>query len=329
MTDMKLSKVLKKDIIKHLGITPDRRRKDFKQFIAENGGYNNAIETLKSRLNEKTEFKAKKEVRSKQITIQKEYIERKQNPTARPKRPRTNKKTIEKRNINATTIQKIYRTQKRIDKERNRLFTLEPSKIWNTKFSYDLRNHLPSSEIRHDTETGEVLYLARHDMVEVFQYYKIGAYLIQKLEELKKGYKINLGYSITLKNLVEGKTIDYKNIIKSLTIYDKSDIYKYFEKVYDEFHYLAEEYNKAVVKINNIYIDIYKVKPLNGKSYIALPENIANKKAVINIKNEDNNCFIYSVLCGYLDICDKPHPERVNHYTKHMKLLKYDEKICR
>ena len=83
MTDMKLSKVLKKDIIKHLGITPDRRRKDFKHFIAENGGYNNAIETLKSRLNEKTEFKAKKEVRSKQITIQKEYIERKQNPTAR------------------------------------------------------------------------------------------------------------------------------------------------------------------------------------------------------------------------------------------------------
>ena len=107
---MKLSKVLKKDTIKHLGITPDRRRKDFKHFIAENGGYNNAIETLKSRLNEKTEFKAKKEVRSKQITIQKEYIERKSNPTARPKRPRTNKKTIEKRNINATTIQNFYRT---------------------------------------------------------------------------------------------------------------------------------------------------------------------------------------------------------------------------
>ena len=61
---MKLSKVLKKDIIKHLGITPDRRRKDFKQFIAENGGYNNAIETLKSRLNIKPEFKEKTEVRT-------------------------------------------------------------------------------------------------------------------------------------------------------------------------------------------------------------------------------------------------------------------------
>ena len=31
-------------------------------------------------------------------------------------------------------------------------------------------------------------------------------------------------------------------------------------------------------------------------------------------------------LCGYLDICDKPHPERVNHYTNHLKLLKYEDK---
>ncbi len=111
---MKLSKVLKKDIIKHRGITPEKRRKDFKQFIAENGGYNNAIETLKSRLKEKTEFKAKREVRSKQITIQKEYEERKRNQEARPKRPRNSKKTIEKRNNlnNAAIIQNLYKNQK-------------------------------------------------------------------------------------------------------------------------------------------------------------------------------------------------------------------------
>ncbi len=35
MTEMKLSKVFKKDVEKYLGIIPDRRRKDFKQFIAE------------------------------------------------------------------------------------------------------------------------------------------------------------------------------------------------------------------------------------------------------------------------------------------------------
>ncbi len=54
---------LVRDIEKYLGIIPDKRRKDFKQFIIENGGYTNAIETLKSQLNKKTEFKVKKEVR--------------------------------------------------------------------------------------------------------------------------------------------------------------------------------------------------------------------------------------------------------------------------
>jgi hypothetical protein len=78
MTDMKISKVFKKDVEKYLGIIPDRRRKDFKQFIAENGGYESAIKTLKSRLNKTTEFKVKKEVREKQVKTQKEYVEIKQ-----------------------------------------------------------------------------------------------------------------------------------------------------------------------------------------------------------------------------------------------------------
>ncbi len=54
--------------------------------------------------------------------------------------------------------------------------------------------------------------------------------------------------------------------------------------IYEKFDYLFEEYNKGVVEIKEIYIDIYKTKPLNGSSYIALPEYITNKKAVINIK---------------------------------------------
>ena len=334
MTEMKLSKVLKKDIIKHLGITPDRRRKDFKQYIAENGGYNNAIETLKSRLNIKPEFKAKTEVRKKQITVQKEYVERKRNPTAgpkKPRKPRMSKKAIEKHNKSAKIIQDFYYAQKRrhlqeTRNSRDQLFTLNPSKVWNTKFSYTLVNHLPSSMKRFDPDTGKYIYLNVNDMVEVLQYYKIVKYLIQKLEEFKSGYKLNIGFNITIHDIQEGRFYAFKEIFKSVIIFNKYDIYKYFEVIYGKFDYLCEEYNKGVVEIKEIYIDIYKTKPLNGSSYIALPEYIANKKAVINIKNDDNNCFIYSVLCGYLDICDKPHPERVNNYYDHLKVLKYDEK---
>jgi hypothetical protein len=120
-----------------LGIIPDRRRKDFKQFIAENGGYNNAIETLKSRLSEKTEFKVKKEVRQKQVKVQKEYVERKKE--IRPKTDLKKKGRKSKKLIDAVSkIQKFYRNEK----EKNELFTLKPEKIWNTIFSYTLTNNL-------------------------------------------------------------------------------------------------------------------------------------------------------------------------------------------
>ena len=147
---MKLSKVFKKDIEKYLGIIPDRRRKDFKQYIAENGGYDNAIKTLKSKLNKNTEFKEKKEIRQKQVKTQKEYVERKKE--IRPKtdvkrKGRKSKKSIEA----ATKIQNFFRNEK----ERNKIFTLQPKETWKTKFSYILKNKLPSGEREIFILTGE------------------------------------------------------------------------------------------------------------------------------------------------------------------------------
>ena len=38
--------------------------------------------------------------------------------------------------------------------------------------------------------------------------------------------------------------------------------------------------------------------PLRGKTWIELPEELANKKAIINMKNEDHKCFFF--LCVFL-----------------------------
>ena len=186
--NMKVSKVFKKDVEKHLGIILDRRRKDTKEYIAKNGGFENTIETLKSQLSGVKEYKVKNEVRQKQKTIQKEYIERKRNPSIRPKRKRTNKKTIEKLNNNAKIIQNFYRTQK----DKNKIFTLKPTKIWDTKFSYNIINELPSGKIRVD------FHLNIEDFINVFQYYKIPEFLIEKINEMGKGYKLNIGFDVTI-----------------------------------------------------------------------------------------------------------------------------------
>ena len=37
-------------------------------------------------------------------------------------------------------------------------------------------------------------------------------------------------------------------------------------------------------------------KPLRGETYIPLPKELADKKAIINMKNKDNKCFLWCVL---------------------------------
>ena len=36
--------------------------------------------------------------------------------------------------------------------------------------------------------------------------------------------------------------------------------------------------------------------PLRGETYFKLPKELANKKAIINVKNKDNKCFLWCVL---------------------------------
>ena len=48
----------------------------------------------------------------------------------------------------------------------------------------------------------------------------------------------------------------------------------------------------TVKKINHVFLKSYKVKPIRGSSYIPTPEKFANSRCgLINIKNEDNECF--------------------------------------
>ena len=53
--------------------------------------------------------------------------------------------------------------------------------------------------------------------------------------------------------------------------------------------------------------------PLNGSSYIELPKELKDKKAIINIKN-DNKCFIWCVLRAIYPV--KNNNERVDRTLK-------------
>ena len=54
---------------------------------------------------------------------------------------------------------------------------------------------------------------------------------------------------------------------------------------------------------------------MDGSSYIELPEPLANKKAIINLKNTDNKCFMWSITRAL-------HPAKDNSERIDTKLIK-------
>ena len=51
-------------------------------------------------------------------------------------------------------------------------------------------------------------------------------------------------------------------------------------------------------------------KPLRGETYIPLPKELADKKAIINIQNKDNKCFLWCVLRALNP--NKNNPQRLD-----------------
>ena len=72
--------------------------------------------------------------------------------------------------------------------------------------------------------------------------------------------------------------ISYKTILNNLDVYTELGSGWYFKEV--------------------VQLEIHTVEfnPSKGSSYIRLPDWISNKKAIVNIKNKDEKCFLWCVL---------------------------------
>ena len=71
----------------------------------------------------------------------------------------------------------------------------------------------------------------------------------------------------------------------------------------------------AVNKCIKLYLNIAKYEPLKGSSYMPLPNKIANKKAVINVKNDDNRCIEWALKSALYPV--KNNVSNKYTYTKY------------
>ena len=73
-------------------------------------------------------------------------------------------------------------------------------------------------------------------------------------------------------------------------------------------------------KINTMKIRFHKTGELYGSSCVKIP---FRSNALINIKNKDRNCFIWSILAS-LHPCDNDHPNRVSNYIQYFNEINID-----
>ena len=76
----------------------------------------------------------------------------------------------------------------------------------------------------------------------------------------------------------------------------------------------AEGSGHVFLEVENLTLHTDIWDPIKGSSYINLPPELKNKKALINMQNEDNKCLLWSVLRG-LNPKDE-HPERIDKDLK-------------
>ena len=97
----------------------------------------------------------------------------------------------------------------------------------------------------------------------------------------------------------------------------------YKELIYGVSNYRRKGSGWYFIGVIRLEIHTVEYKPLKGSSYIKLPDNILTKKAIINIKNKDNKCFMWSIL-RYLHPNEKNnHPERISDLKQYATSLNF------
>ena len=113
-------------------------------------------------------------------------------------------------------------------------------------------------------------------------------------------YKYQLRYLAKFSKIVNGEEEVFKRWIKSDLIYNhlqsgtQQDTHNtLMQKLDDE---QLEGSGFQIQEIEEVILEIYKVNDIQASSYLELPEKYKNNKSIINIKNDDQYCFLWCIL---------------------------------
>jgi hypothetical protein len=125
-----------------------------------------------------------------------------------------------------------------------------------------------------------------------------------KVLESNKNNNINFTLTCTMEKVDlrsgEIKRAEVPFHTKQEPVLESTDISEIYENAIDKIEETLQIFqnrgsNWRFASVLKFEINTFRYEPLKGKSYIPLPKALAEKKAIINMKNEDDKCFKWAV----------------------------------
>ena len=101
--------------------------------------------------------------------------------------------------------------------------------------------------------------------------------------------------------------------------YDKELIEQKFDEFIDRIKGEIQSWSEngsgwEVERILTAYVNVARYEPLRGGTYLPLPAKLANKKAIINVQNRDNECLKWSLRAALFPPQDGTNSQRPSQY---------------
>ena len=146
-----------------------------------------------------------------------------------------------------------------------------------------------------------------------------------KQEILKlNSVKVSFGLQVKFSMEINGETQHMKHYFKDEEphVFNRHDK-ELIEQKYDEFierikgeieNWSVKGSGWEVERIETAYVNVARYQPLRGGTYLPLPANLAKKKAIINVKNIDNECLKWALRAALFPPQDGKDPQRPSKY---------------
>ncbi|KAL9959211.1 hypothetical protein ACROYT_G036308 [Oculina patagonica] len=145
---------------------------------------------------------------------------------------------------------------------------------------------------------------------------------IRDLKSAKVSFEMKIKF--TKENFETGVTQEMEHYFKEkephvFNEHNKQQIKQEFDRFIERAKGQIEAWSErgsgwVIERIIAAYVNVARYQPLKGGTYLPLPANLANKKAIINVQNSDNECLKWALRAALFPPRDGKNLQRTSKY---------------